>query len=312
MYSIGLMSGTSMDGVDAAFIETDGTPALLKPIGHTSLRYSPTCRLLFKAAEYAVRLYEGDCDLAEAHFDNALPFFFDKALALPEKEWDRQYAQLSQVLAGQTKRQVDNDADAKRITLAGIIGLSTQMHIQAVHQLLTMLGIPAAEIDVIGYHGQCLYHQPNQQISVIVGDGQMMAEALNIPVVTDFRRNDILHGGQGAPFAPLYHQALALRDGLGSVAVVNCGGISNVSFVLGQDESDLIAFDTGPGNALLDQLLRQRTQGEIHYDRDGFYGLQGKVDLAVLAQLFASAVRKQDQNYLDLVPPKSLDYGDLN
>ena len=166
------------------------------------------------------------------------------------------------------------------------MSLSTQLHIQAVRQLLSDQALSTATIDVIGYHGQCLYHQPNRGISVIVGDAKAMADALGIVVVNDFRKNDIAHGGQGAPFAPLYHQALAIRDGLLPLAVVNCGGIANVTFVMGDKESDLLAFDTGPANALMDQLLRQRTQGEWHYDKDGHYGLQGEVNVAVLSRLF--------------------------
>lgn len=307
MYSIGLMSGTSMDGVDAALIQTDGSPQLLNPIGHISLRYSPACRLLFKAAEYAVRRLDGDEARAHAHFEDLLWEFFEHALNLPQEAWERQYQTLAAALGALIEERYGREV----ITLKAIIELSTRYHIQAVQRLLAQLRLSASDIDVIGYHGQCLYHQPARQISVIVGDGQMMAEALQIRVVNDFRRNDMEHGGQGAPFAPLYHQALAIRDQRLPLAVVNCGGISNVTFVLGEHGSDLIAFDTGPGNALIDQLMRQRTQGEQHYDRDGVHALQGKVNTPVLAQLFESAVQKHNDNYLLMSPPKSLDYGDL-
>jgi anhydro-N-acetylmuramic acid kinase len=118
-------------------------------------------------------------------------------------------------------------------------------------------------------------------------------------------------GGQGAPFAPLYHQALAVRDHKLPVAVVNCGGIANITIIQDADESGLLAFDTGPGNGLIDRLIRQRTQGREGMDRDGHYGLQGKVCEKTLAALFAKSLMQEGKNYFELSPPKALDIGDM-
>ena len=98
MFSIGLMSGTSMDGIDAALVETDGSPNLLNPIAHISLRYSSECRLLLKAAEFIVRHFDGDCDKADAHFEATLPIFFEQALALPTAAWQSQYDRMAKAL----------------------------------------------------------------------------------------------------------------------------------------------------------------------------------------------------------------------
>ena len=153
-----------------------------------------------------------------------------------------------------------------------------------------------------------MFHKPGIGKSVIVGYGQYLAERLGISVVSDFRSADIAHGGQGAPLAPVYHQALAKRDQRGPLAVVNCGGIANVTFINGEA---LIAFDTGPGNGLIDSYVREDTQGKEHMDENGRYGLKGRVDSSVLDVLYTRGIYHEQGSYLALPPPKSLDIGDL-
>ena len=198
------------------------------------------------------------------------------------------------------------------ITFEAVIKHSTLLHAGAVNQLLKQTGFTANHIDVIGYHGQTLFHRPNQQISVIVGDGQLLANLLGITVVNDFRSKDIAAGGQGAPLAPIYHQALAIRDHKIPAVIVNCGGIANVTVINNDQETDLIGFDTGPGNALIDRLIRQRTQGQYHMDRDGQFGQSGKINNAVLGALYEKSLIINGQNYFAMkFQPKSLDYGDM-
>lgn len=288
-----------MDGIDAALLETDGTPRLLKELAYTSLDYQPEYKILLKAAEFAVRQYAGNLTLAKQNFTKALISFLNNHLALTENEAITTLAELVDYL----------QCDVATITLEKIMDHSTYLHAEVVLQLLREAGLSANQIDVIGYHGQTLYHQPNRGISVIVGDGQKLADKLNINIVSDFRRKDIEAGGQGAPFAPIYHQALAIRDQKIPVAVVNCGGIANISLIL--NENDIIGFDTGPGNALIDTLVRQYSHGKQNMDKNGQLARQGQANQAVLTALYEKSVMKDGKNYFTLAPPKSLDYGDM-
>lgn len=267
--SIGLMSGTSMDGIEAALLETDGSPHFLKALGHVSLAYTPEFRILLKSLEHAVKKCEGNLEKAKNYYTDS------------EMSFDE------------------------------VIEHSTKLHAIAVKNLLHATKIKASQIDVIGYHGQTLFHNPAKKNSIIVGNGQALANDLGIKVVNDFRSRDIAAGGQGAPFAPLYHYALAVRDNQLPIAVVNCGGISNISLILDKNEENVIGFDTGPGNALIDRLVRQRTQGKENMDTDGQYGKRGRVDNSILRLLFEKAIIKSEKNYLLQPPPKSLDYNDM-
>jgi anhydro-N-acetylmuramic acid kinase len=299
MLSIGLMSGTSMDGIDAALMETKGTPQHLRALGHAGIQYDTDFTTLLKAAEYTVRQQQGNWDLAVQTYPQGIKDYLRNCLGIPDADVNRHYQQLSEYL-----KQEKN-------LMTAVIQHSTHLHAELVKTLLDKMNVTTSDIAVVGYHGQTLFHQPDRGISIIVGDGQALANALNITVVNDFRRQDVEAGGQGAPFAPLYHQALAVRDTKVPLAVVNCGGISNITLIPSDDPQDLIGFDTGPGNALLDQLVKQRTQGQARFDKDGQYGKQGHVDNTVLASLYKEAIIKDNQNYFLKSPPKSLDYGDL-
>lgn len=296
MLSVGLMSGTSMDGIDAALLETDGTPQLIRDKGHIFIPYDPRFTLLLKAAEYAVRKYQGDLIQASQNFSTSLQSYIQNALYIPLDH----IAEKIEALYAYGPRTVEQ-----------IILHSTELHAIAVKKLLAQENISASKIDVVGYHGQTLFHQPKNKISIIIGDGQYLANLLNIKVVNDFRRQDILAGGQGAPFAPLYHQALAIQSNKIPLAVVNCGGIANVTLIHSENILDIKGFDTGPGNALLDSLIRKRTQGQAQMDVDGKYGQKGRVHDDVILQLYAKSIIRCQQNYFDNPAPKSLDYNDI-
>lgn len=259
------MSGTSMDGINVALIETDGA-AYIQEIDHMEISYDSSFKLLLKEAEYAVRKSLGDMKQAELYCPG-----------LPD-----------------------------------VIKYSTSLHGRAVLKLLSRTGYTASQIDIVGFHGQTLFHRPSQGISVVVGDGQALANQVKIKVVNDFRARDIAMGGQGAPFAPLYHYALARRDGKIPCAIINCGGIANITFIPDKNECHMIAFDTGPGNGLIDRWVRYYTQNREHMDKDGHYGAQGKVDEVTLRALYEKSILRENQNYLLMPPPKSLDVGDLN
>ena len=231
--ALGLMSGTSMDGVDVALIETDGAESVaFGPSG--SFAYSDADRAALRAA------------LAEA-------------VAL-------------------------TDRAARPGALAEAEALITLRHAEAVERFLAERGIAPASIDVIGFHGQTVLHRPEARLTVQIGDGAALARRLGVDVVHDLRAADVAAGGQGAPLVPVYHQALARAAGLaGHVVIANIGGVSNItSLAPGRDP---LAGDTGPGNALLDDLMLERTGQAM--DRDGAAAARGHVNAAALAALLA-------------------------
>ena len=249
------MSGTSMDGIDAALIRTDGSD-IIEEISSIAIPYTSDTKHRLKDAEAKIRA---------------------------------------------------NPA----INTEEITALSTSLHIEAVRALLEKSGYSAQDIDVIGYHGQTMYHNPEEKISIILGDGAQMSKALGITVVNDFRRNDIDLGGRGAPFAPLYHLALAKRDNKIPIAIVNCGGIANITIIPDEHPEHMIAYDTGPGNGLVDRLVRARTGGKEHMDADGKYGSKGKAHEDVLKALYAKSTFKNDKNFFHQIGPKALDINDM-
>ncbi|MEO5336948.1 MAG: anhydro-N-acetylmuramic acid kinase [Magnetospirillum sp. WYHS-4] len=232
--ALGLMSGTSLDGIDAAILVTDGErieafgPALTLP-------YEPAFR-------------------------------------------DRLRACLGTRGDGAVEREL------------------TIRHALAVKRLAADWGRP---VDIVGFHGQTVLHRPKDGITVQMGDGALLARETGIPVVGDFRSADVAAGGEGAPLVPLYHAALA-RDLDKPLAVLNLGGVGNVTF-LGRD-GGLLAFDTGPGNALLDDWVR--THKGMPCDVDGKLALAGRADAFTLVDLFAHPFFRRK-------PPKSLDRDDL-
>lgn len=248
--AIGLMSGTSLDGVDVALIKTDGrTVSSLGPSGYRP--YTETERSLLRGA------------LAEAAA-------LDRRDARPG------------ILA-----------DAERaVTIA---------HAEAVAAFVAQNRISPDSIDIAGFHGQTVLHRPEQKLTVQIGDAKALAKSIRIPVVYDFRAADVAAGGQGAPFVPVYHRALANSLGReGPIAVVNIGGVSNVTYIDGTDT--LIACDTGPGNALLDDFVFRKLAKS--FDCEGRLGAQGVVDEAWLTEAISLP-------FFAKAPPKSLDRNDF-
>ncbi len=244
--SIGLMSGTSLDGVDVALVETDGERRTA--LGAAGYRpYSDEERAILRQA-----LADG------AHLD---------------------------------------DRRARPGCLAEAEALITRAHAEAVESYLRERGLTPADVDVIGFHGQTVLHRPERGLTVQIGDGAALAGRLGIPVVHDLRAADVAAGGQGAPLVPVFHRALAEAAGMEPpLAVLNIGGVANVTLI-GPD-GELVAFDTGPGNALLDDLVHERTGAA--FDADGAIAAAGRPDEALLAWLIPHP-------YFVRRPPKSLD-----
>ncbi len=190
------------------------------------------------------------------------------------------------------------DTDAEDIKAAA--HLLTLKHAEAVHALLDDMGESADTYDLCGFHGQTIYHAPkpgsNDGVTIQIGDGDLLSSEIGIDVVYDFRSADVRAGGQGAPLAPLYHRARILSAGLDlPVVILNIGGVANVTYI---QNDDILAFDCGPGNALMDDYTNKRTGGR--YDENG--------NLAKNGQVIDIMLNKWLKNpYFSELPPKSLD-----
>ncbi len=203
------------------------------------------------------------------------------------------------------RRQIERALeDAKTIimrderpgALADVENMVTQAHAKAVSQFLAANGLKESEIDVLGFHGQTVLHRPETALTVQLGDGEALAKATGIDTVFDFRAADMKAGGQGAPLVPVFHAALAADIPDRPLAFVNIGGIANISWV--GENGDLVAFDTGPGNALIDRWV-QASAG-VPFDQGGAIASEGGIVMEVLERYMASP-------YFAAKAPKSLD-----
>ncbi len=233
--TIGLMSGTSLDGMDAALIKTDG-------------------KEIVETLDFISRPYEDD---------------------LREK---------LRTCLGKTRRDDLLDQAEREMTLA---------HAAIVKELMS--SSKETKIDLIGFHGQTVHHDPANRFTWQIGDGALLAAETGIDVICDFRNADVAAGGQGAPLIPLYHQALA-ADLVKPCVILNIGGVANVTYI--GDNGALLAFDTGPGNALIDDWVK--THAGQSFDEDAKFARAGEVDMAWIGSFLAHP-------YFQRKPPKSLD-----
>lgn len=232
LLAMGLMSGTSLDGVDAALLWTDGSEA--------------------GAAGPAITVPYPD-SLREA---------------------------LRSLLGGVGE-------------VASIERDMTLFHATVAQRLIERAGSP--KIAVVGFHGHTILHRPDLGQTWQIGDGALLAATLGLPVINDFRSNDVAQGGQGAPLLPAFHAALA-RSERRPVALLNIGGVANVTFIA--SDGSLLAFDTGPGNAMIDDWMLQHTGDS--FDRDGNHARRGRVDQDAVAKFL-------EHDFFTRQPPKSLD-----
>jgi len=244
-WAIGLMSGTSLDGIDVAALRTDGCRILEAGPAET-FPYAPAVR-----AELRRCLGQSDPGL-----------------------------------------------------LAPAEVAVTAAHAAAVTAFLQRHALPAGEVAVVGFHGHTVHHDPALGVTVQIGDGAALAASLGLDVVYDFRTADMRGGGQGAPLVPVFHAALA-ADLERPLAILNLGGVANLTYLgprarAGREDpfADLLAFDTGPGNALIDDWLQEH-RGEP-LDREGALAASGRAAMARV-EAFLS------QDWFRRKPPKSLD-----
>lgn len=265
--AIGLMSGTSMDGIDVAMIETDGEDQVVRGPGLT-LPYNAGDRRILAHAMSAAQACRHRADRPDA-------------LAIAEE-------------------------------------MVTRMHGAAVSAFLAQYGLERSSIDVIGFHGQTVAHRPVSNfvsgtdyklgvaetvtldvpkvMTLQLGNGAKLAQTTHIDVVYDLRHADTEAGGQGAPLVPIYHKALVAKLPQRPLAMVNIGGVANVTFI-GRD-GELQAFDTGPGNALIDDWM-MRKEG-VQFDAQGATAATGVINQDVLRLCLS-------HEFFSASPPKSLD-----
>ena len=251
MRVLGFMTGTSLDAIDMAVLETDG---------EAIQRFGPA----------------GERKLTDAT------------------------RQLILAAIGQAR-----EAEAPQI-FAQVAEVVVRDHFAAAEGFLADQGLSWSDIDLIGMHGQTVVHERPQDgapgRTIQLGDGELLARLTGRPVAYDFRAADVAAGGQGAPLAAIYHLARAKASGLTApLAVLNIGGVANVTFLSGDDQ--ISAFDTGPGNGMIDLLMQARGAGR--FDAGGGYASVGQVDDGVVRALLAHP-------YFRAPPPKSLDRFDFS
>ena len=251
LVALGLMSGTSLDGIDVAIIKTDGE--IITEFGaFITVPYKDKLRDRIRAEINNAKNFADDSKGLQEYFTNV------------------------------------KDANLERdITLA---------HAEAVESLVKGTGVKP---DIIGFHGQTVIHKPNLPVERAftwqMGDGKLLAERTKTTVVYDFRSSDVKARGQGAPLVPVFHRAITWNLNR-PVAVVNIGGVANITWV--QEDGEMLAFDTGPGNAMINDIMKKHFGKE--FDDGGAVADKGKVDEKILAEYLAD-------EYFTAKPPKSLD-----
>lgn len=240
---VGLMSGTSLDGIDTSFIFSNG-----KSVKRTN------------------------CNLIKP-YSRKTKILLEQVLKHPQK--------------------IIHD-DLLRTKLEKLITLD---HIKAIDNIIAKFNIKP---ELISLHGQTIYHNPRKNISVQLIDANKISKRFNIDVIYNFRNKDLLHGGQGAPIAPIYHKLIIKEKKLSlPTVIVNIGGIANVTY---WDGKSLIGFDTGPGNSLMDKYMKNKLKK--NYDNLGFIASKGNINYSHVKEYCK-------KSFLKKIYPKSLDITDV-
>ena len=225
--ALGLMSGTSMDGVDASIIQTDGKS-----------KYKAILDKYFKYPK---------------NINNNLTKLRDKIKT--SKDLKKNQKQIKSV--------------EKELTI---------FHAESVERILKKKKL---KVDFIGFHGQTIFHNAKEKISMQIGDGKLLSKLTRKTVVYDFRQNDLKNGGEGAPIAPVFHRLLVKQNKIvPPVCILNIGGIANITTIKNYEKDDrLTSKDIGPGNCMIDEWIRKNKKG--NYDKNGKLARKGKVDEAI-------------------------------
>ena len=256
--ALGLMSGTSIDGVDVSIIQSDG----IREYSSILDRYFQYDDRLFKKIEELRNKISSSEDL--------------------------------NILSDEIKSL------EKDITL---------FNCKAVNETIQESKF---DIDIIGFHGQTIFHDPNKKVTKQLGDGKLMSQLIKKKVVYDFRKNDLKNEGQGAPLTPIFHNMIANKINKSfniefPINILNIGGISNITSTVNENDlsnlNKIYAYDIGPGNCLIDEWIRKNSKEK--YDKEGLIARSGRIDELILNQAF-------DNFDLDLSYGKSLDVKDFD
>jgi len=227
--SLGLMSGTSMDGIDVSIIKSNGED-----------KYETISDQYFK---------------------------YDEEI----------YRELVNI---RNKINSSNDLEVNSIILSELEKKITLFHASVCKKVISDC---PSNVDLIGFHGQTIFHNANEKISKQLGDANLLSSLLKKKVVYNFRKNDLINGGQGAPLAPIFHQLLVNQNKIDlPVCILNIGGIANITVIPTKDYNDLKSYDIGPGNCLLDEWIRKNSKER--FDKNGEFAKAGKTDEIILNQ----------------------------
>ena len=156
-----------------------------------------------------------------------------------------------------------------KLLVEGLEKKITLLHLEAVRKIVEKSNIELEDIDIIGLHGQTIYHNFKEKISLQLGDGHLLSKETNKKVIYNFRNNDIKNGGQGAPLTPLFHKLLQKKMKLDlPVVFVNIGGIANITYI--DNEENILSFDSGPGNCLIDKYVKIKSNNKTSLDKNGW------------------------------------------
>ena len=235
--ALGLMSGTSLDGIDLSVIDSDGES-----------KFSSIFDKYFKYDDHLVK----------------------KLLLIRDKISN------------------PNDIIRYKDQLKEIERDFTLFNAKIINETLNTV---SKKVDFIGFHGQTVYHNPSEKISMQIGDGNLLSQLTKKKVVFNFRQNDLNNGGQGAPLTPIFHNILAnkvMRDfnQKSPINIINIGGIVNITITVEQKKlwksKNIAAFDIGPGNCLIDKWIRENSKKK--YDEKGLLAKSGHTDELILNQ----------------------------
>ena len=246
-YSLGLMSGTSMDGIDVSIIKSDG----------------------------------------EVKFNGVLNKYFEYS--------DDFHKNLL------SKRDKINNSEDLRIYTKELEVLEkeiTLFHAKVINEVIKEIDF---NIDIIGFHGQTIFHNADEKISKQLGDGSLLSQLVKKKVVYDFRQNDLRNGGQGAPLAPIFHKLISRKIKIDlPICMLNLGGIANITAIESDINSTLVSRDIGPGNCLIDEWMRKKTGKK--FDKDGLTAKLGKINIAILNQALDNHESLKYKNILSYDP----------
>jgi len=246
--SLGLMSGTSGDGIDASIIRSDG-----------ETKYKV---ILDKYFKYNQDVYKNIHNL---------------------------------------KDKINNSKDLKNLSkeLESLEKEITLFHAKVIKEIINGSEIGGFNIDLVGFHGQTIFHNAKEKISRQLGDGKLLSQLTKKTVIYDFRQNDLKNNGQGTPLTPIFHQQMVIQNKIDlPVCVLNLGGIANITAVLSQEHEAMRSHDIGPGNCLIDKWIRENSKKQ--YDQDGLIAQSGKKNETIFRQLIEKSPQVKDETRFSL------------